>query len=436
MDILKGLIQKLSIVKDNSAFLVPVILALIAGLLFIPTQLMSSKLKKQMEQESISKRARQLKSMTQDVVPREQWKRMAERQEVYANDVNQVELLSKQSSQRELLSYKIFPKPKDTSTLVFKEFGELYRKAVDELIVNVNAYDCPSETELMRVLESSSEKFRSSRTYSSTEPSSLTTLSRTSLTRLGEVENKIVDEICRERAKSISFYVNPVDLSGYEYWEGYKYDVGIEKAVEDCWYYQLAYWVIEDVFDTIGAYNVGSNSVLTSPVKRLLGVNFNPGKGRSRRPRGSYIVMRDAVTSNVDRPAYVLSPQEALIEPCTGRSCNDDIDVIHFNVIVLVSADAVLPFMQQLCSAKEHKFAGYSGDEQKRTFKHNQIAILENKIRSIDRGDQDHLYYRYGEDAVVELDLICEYIYNKKGYDEIEPESVKNSLRAGVTTTR
>jgi hypothetical protein len=435
MDILKGLIQKLSILKDSSAFLVPVILVLIAVLLFIPTQLMSSKLKERMKQESISKRGKQLRSITEDVVPGEQWKKMAERQEVYANDANRIELLSKQSSQRELLSYKIFPKPKDTSTLIFKEFGELYRRAVDELIVNVNAHDCPSEVELLRILESSSEKFGSSKTYSSTESGSLTR-SRISITRLSEVENKIVDEICRESAKSISFYVNPVDLSGYEYWEGYRYDVGIEKAVEDCWYYQLAYWVIGDVFDTIGACNAGSNSVLTSPVKRLLDVKFDLGEGRYRKSRGSYIAMRDVVTSNVDRPAYVLSPQDAIIEPCTGRSCNGDIDVIHFNVIVLVSADAVLPFMQQLCSAKEHKFAGYSGDGQKQTFEHNQITILESKIRSIDRENQDHLFYRYGEDAVIELDLICEYIFNKKGYDEIKPESVINSLKAGGKTTR
>ena len=54
MDILKSLIQKLSFLKDNSAFLVPVILVLIAALLFIPTQLMSSRLKERMEQESIS----------------------------------------------------------------------------------------------------------------------------------------------------------------------------------------------------------------------------------------------------------------------------------------------------------------------------------------------------------------------------------------------
>ena len=39
-------------------------------------------------------------------------------------------------------------------------------------------------------------------------------------------------------------------------------------------------------------------------------------------------------------------------------------------------------------------------------------------------------------DPVVELDLICEYIFNKNGYDEIKPESIKNSQMGATTTNR
>ena len=38
---------------------------------------------------------------------------------------------------------------------------------------------------------------------------------------------------------------------------------------------------------------------------------------------------------------------------------------------------------------------------------------------------ETHRLYRYGDDAVVRLDLICEYIFNKNGYEKIKPESVK-----------
>jgi hypothetical protein len=85
--------------------------------------------------------------------------------------------------------------------------------------------------------------------------------------------------------------------------------------------------------------------------------------------------------------------------------------------------------MQQLCSAKQHKFRGFSGEEQEQVFKHNQITVLESNIRSIDREDATHNLYRYGEDAVVVLDLICEYIFDKNGYDEIKPELVKELLK-------
>ena len=93
--------------------------------------------------------------------------------------------------------------------------------------------------------------------------------------------------------------------------------------------------------------------------------------------------------------------------------------------------------MQQLCSAKEHKFSGYlEGLDQLKTYKHNQISILECKTVSANPEEPDHRYYSYGEDSVVELDLICEYIFNKKGYEEIKPESVKKTLGPEEQTYR
>ena len=71
--------------------------------------------------------------------------------------------------------------------------------------------------------------------------------------------------------------------------------------------------------------------------------------------------------------------------------------------------------MQQLCSAKQHVFKGFFGREPERRFEHNQITILESNINSIDRNDGAHHLYRYGEDAIVELDLTCEYLFNKSG---------------------
>ena len=401
----KDLIQRLSFLGNYSSLILPVIIILVAVLLFIPTQLMSSKLKKRIENESISIGER-VRSLSESTVSRNQWEVEQEYQQDYERDANRTALLAKQSSQRQLLSYKIFPKPKDTSALIFKEFGRRFRDAVDGLITDVNALDCPTAAELQKGLQGSSL------------PSSRRALDwkreRSNL-GLGEVDATITDVLCRAKAESASVYANPVDLSGYEFWEKYEY-AGMDTAVEDCWYWQLAYWIIEDIIDTIDVLNSGSNSVFISPVKRLLEVNF------AASDKGTGV-------KAAARPHYVRSIEEAFTKPHTGRFCNDDIDVVHFNVVVVVSTKAVLPFMQQLCSAKQHKFRGFSGEEQEQVFKHNQITVLESNIRSIDREDTTHNLYRYGEDAVVELNLICEYIFDKNGYDEIKPESAKKSLK-------
>ncbi len=441
MDFLKNLIQKLSVIKKSSSLLVPIIVGLVGILLLIPTQLVSSKLTKQIESESISKRGRRIQSLSREVVSSEQWKKEQERLQNYASDANEIAFLAKRNAERELLSYKIFPEPKDKSQFTFKEFGKKYNTALEALVTSINARDCPTEAELNRALEKSPQVTGLDSRYGGVNPSrrpdARTRGLETPYGTRNTVEDTIVDEICRDRARSASAYINPVDLSGYEFWIEYKYDSGIKEAVEDCWYSQLAYWVVEDVIDTIGAMNAdaGSTSAITSPVKRLINVTFRMIS------RGIYgmdnIYAGRASSSNskttkadTDRPVYILSPRDSAIESCTARYCNDEIDVIHFEVVVIVSTKAVLPFMQQLCSAKEHKFAGFSGNEQEQIYKHNQITILENKMRSINRETQRHHLYRYGDEAVVELDLICEYIFNKAGYEEIKPESVKEAQKS------
>ncbi|GAH00781.1 unnamed protein product, partial [marine sediment metagenome] len=275
---------------------------------------------------------------------------------------------------------------------IFVEFGQQFRSGIEQLITSIKGSECPTKTELNKSLPSSRSQWgrRTSR---------------------GEVDATIKEELCQAKAKSTSIYCNPTTLPGYEFWEGYKYyDVGKEESVQQCWYWQLGYWIIEDILKTIATINSTSENVLTSPAKRLLSVDFTSGKTAG------------------DRPHYVLSREDALTEPYTQRHCNDDVDIVHFKFVVLVSVKAVLPFMTELCSVKEHEFRGFSGQGPKQTFRHNQITILESNIRSINREDKEHELYRYGDDAVVELDLICEYLFNKNSHEEIKPGSVKKEL--------
>ena len=408
MDIPKfsDFIRRLSVIKNYSSLLVPVVIGLVGVLIFIVALLVGSKFKGEIAKESVPM-GRKVKSLIRSAVSRDQWKEEEKYQQAYEEDAGQIALLVEQSTQRELLSYKIFPMPKDPSTLIFEEFGRRFRDMVDRLIARVNALDCPTDAEVERSLQSS-------------RPLGSHLAGRRSLRDLSEVDATIRDVLCQAKAESASVYANPADLSGYEFWEEYEY-AGMDQAVKDCWQSQLAYWIIEDVIDTIAACNSGSNSVFTSPVKRLMTVNFTTGDTRSMSSVGVE-----------DKPSYVFSIGDGLAVPCTGRISNDVIDVVHFNVVVVVSTKAVLPFMQELYSAKQHKFRGFFGEAQEQTFKHNQITILESNIVSIDREDETHGLYRYGEDAVVELNLICECIFNKDSYNEIKPEAVKALANRGL----
>jgi len=404
---IKEFLGRLSFIKHYSSLLAPIIILMVGGLLFMPTLLISSKLKKQIADESISA-GKRAQSLSKSAVSQDQWKVEQEYQQAYQEDANQAALLAKQSTQRELLSYKLFPVPTDTSTLIFKEFGRQYRETLESLISRVNGRDCPTEAEIQRSLKDASSVRLGRQTRMSPGM-----FSRGSSSKSSDIGSTIRDVLCRDKAESASVYANPFFLSGYGFWDQYEY-VGMEETAQDCWYWQLAYWIIEDVIDTIDSINSGSKSVFTSPVKRLMGASF--------------AVSGTDDTKRMTKPTYVLSDFEGLTNSPTKRICDKDIDVVHFNVVVIVSSKGILPFMQELCSAKEHKFRGFPGTEQEQSFKHNQITILESQIKPIDLKDKTHELYRYGDNAVVELDLICEYIFNKSGYDEIKPQSVKKEL--------
>jgi len=429
ISVVKDLLKKLSFLKDYSALLMPIIIVIVAALLFIPVHLMNRKLRKDVEKASVSI-GRDVRVLSEDTVSINQEREMEKYQLEFANDANRISLLAKQSTQRELLSYTIFPEPKETSRLIFEEFGQEFRKKVEGLIESVNARDCPTKAEMQESMQRGPSPAAAGGAWGM--------LDFMPMSGVEGFGGTITEIICREKAESASVYASPDAIDGYKFWEKYNY-TGIHEAVKDCWYYQLGYWIIEDIFKTVGNMNDGSETVFTSPVKRIVNIRFNVGF-TDFRSSGS-------VKSAGGRPKYVLSVNEGLATPWTGRYNNDDIDVVHFNVVVVIRAKDILTFIKELCSAKEHKFRGFQPKGSEMTFRHNQITVLEYDISSINRGMdagqysderemmfdagmdgqqiETHRLHRYGDDAVVRLDLICEYIFNKNGYEEIKPESVK-----------
>jgi len=462
---LKQILEKLSVFKNNLSLLIPVIITVVAVLLFIPTQVVSSRLRQRVEEDSIRKLGAQIPRLEDSIVSNEQFEKEAERQKAHANDANEIALLAVQTTQRELLSYDLFPEPDPNgfSGLVFQQFGLKYRTGIEKLVAGVRGRDCPTVVELQRGLQNSQARSNARRNAyggggygdygdmgmyggGGLGGGGLGGGSRLGVGIMSPLDRVVIDQMCESRAREILVYVNPSSLAGYDYWGNYKYDVKKEEAVADCWYHQLGYWVIEDIFGTIAAMNTGHDNVLTAPVKRFETITFTMGMKRPGGGGGGGSVntgfnrrkntQQNKDKANADKPAYLLAATDGLTESFTARFSDPAgaIDVIHFSVGVIVNAKQVLPFMEQLCSAKQHKFRGYpKGTDPEQTLVHNQISVLESSITSVPLTGIDHRYYSYGDDDVVELSLVCEYLFNKKGYEPIVPETVKATL-AGETT--
>jgi hypothetical protein len=395
---LKDLLKVFGGFRAYSVLIWPAIILLACGAILTATVLLGRGLKQKVSNESVpigNKVLSQLKS-SPAAKQAEAEKRY---QDAYQHDANFIQQLSVQGSERELLSYDIFPQPKDTSTLIFTRFGENYRQGIEAMIRKVNGHDCPSADEIKVATETGK---------SPGAPGN------------SDATARIIEEICRARAKSSSVYASPDIVSGYDFWKTYKYS-NADDSIKDCWFWQIGYWIIEDVFTTVEKMNAGSSNISSSPVKRVERVGFlapDALLGGSTGVAGGLKVAQD-------RPKYVTKPEEQLTESFTGRISNESMDVVHFSMVVVLSTKAIVPFMRELCSIKERSFRGFTGQEPAKTFKHNQITILESRVKPVISLSVDNQYYRYGAESVAEVEMVCEYIFNKQGYDAIKPESIK-----------
>ena len=392
-------------IKKYSALLIPAAIAFGALLLFVPTILVGSSIEQDMQSRLFQS------GEVRSLVKKTPSGRQPEQEKVYiatyAADAMRFHQLAKQSTQRQLLAYGIFPKPQDQSPQLFDKFGEKIRTALRDLVKSMGALDAPTKAEIRKETGRTTSGRRRNMSYGS-----------------GSKEDVIVDAFCGKRAESVPVYANPNIFVWYDFWEDYKYD-GFELAIEDCWYSQLAYWIYEDVVDTIRMLNAGSDCVYTSPVKRLIGISFSEPADYVKPKSGNYV---SSVMDNGDRPQYIPDTSSRIlgVKPWTLLIFGDYIDVIHFSVAVIVGSKMVMPFMKELCSEKEHTFrVGYAETGAEKTYKHNQITILQSEVEPIDLNDIVHKNYRYGNGAIVRLNFVCEYVFYRNGYDMIKPETIK-----------
>ncbi|MBN1359230.1 MAG: hypothetical protein JW993_01500 [Sedimentisphaerales bacterium] len=423
------ILKKLSFLKNNLGLLVPIIIAVVAVLLFIPTRLLSSRLRETVERNSVAV-GKDITSLTRQLRDAGGAAAMEDYIGAYTEDVNQIDQIMAQTVYRELLQYDLFRDTNETYVWLFEQFGQRYRQGVETMIAGLQAGVRPTDGEIQAALASAPTigmGGRMARTYGGGGPygGAGRVGMQWSFQEMGEVERGIFEEICTSKARAAKVYASPAAVAGYGRWAEWKLEDPNE-AYKECWFWQLGYWVVEDVITTIRTMNENSPNVLASPVKRLMNVGFQlqqagvtSGARRARRRRQE------------EYPAYVKTTMDALTTPCTGRFTDEakGIDVIQFEVRVVVDEAQVLPFIRQLCSAKEHRFYGFDGTQPEQTFEHNQITVLETNMTPIDPVDINHQSYRYGPHPAVDLQLICEYVLPRvPAFEEIKPRQVKDEL--------
>ncbi len=401
--------------KKYKALLPSVIITVVALLLVLVAMSTKGDVKKGMG--GSVRTANSVKPLLKNIPSRREPKQVEIYMDKLEEEANRIKELATQSSQRDLViyDYKIFPEPDDQSTQIYLGFGKQYRSTTEELIESMNALDAPSEAEIR----------------------AKTGGGRTGTARGGygrdttDTQDPRIDALCLTRAREVSVYANPSAFIWYPFWESYEFS-GKSQALEDCWDSQTAFWVYEDIADTIKKMNGNTGDVLSAPVKRLLGVRFTgPVTVASRNTARGYGRGMGAGGSR-DMPNYVAPPllrSFFLDQSPTGRAGNDDVDIVHFAVSVLVDSRSIFPFMKELCSEKPHSFyPGFVKAGQPIESRHNQITILQSDLKVIDKTESDHELYRYGKGAVVRLDLVCEYQFNRAGYDVIKPNVIKKRL--------
>ncbi len=390
----------MNFIKKNMALIIPSMLIFVAVILIVLSIMVNSTVKKGMD--SSADLARKVNSQIRRTPSKRQAKIEQEYQDKHEADKKKIETLVKTSSLRQLISYDVFPEPRDSSRQIFEDFRDKYQRAIEGLLKKMDAGDAPSQKELDIASSVTNGRARSRRSDSSgIDP--------------------IEDAICKKRASQIKVYAAPSTFAWYHVWEKYRF-AGQDDAVKKCWDSQIAFWVYEDIVDTIVAMNSGSKSISGSPIKRLVGVSFTNSITRSGQSSGNM--------SDLDIPTYITSDSSPIpgTKAWTNRKCNEFIDVIHFNVSFIVSADKVSLLMRELCSEKTNVFSGWNGKEAPKTYKHNQITILSSDIAPVIRGSINNQHYRYGNSAVVQWTAVCEYIFVRDAYDVIKPKLIKKPL--------
>ena len=139
----------MNFLKKYSTLLIPAGIMLAALVIFVFVFLSQRALAKDIMGQSKSPHG-QIKSMLSKVPSELQAQEEAAYQAQHAKDATDIARLARESTQRELISYKIFPEPKGTSSQVFIEYGNIYRSSIEAFLTKIDNSSCMALRELPR----------------------------------------------------------------------------------------------------------------------------------------------------------------------------------------------------------------------------------------------------------------------------------------------
>jgi hypothetical protein len=497
--------EAMDFIKKKLFLILCIAVALLGIGIFISGMMVSAD--NQKEVEGISKKIQEVDGFGMKAVSGDEIDQAQATADDCQKNLEQMETWIQETTRRPVLFQAVFPKlsnefDKDSR---FEEFAKRYCSFVNSLLVRLRAGTCPSPQEEEQTINQFEEHLKGS-----------------SQTRIDEEEQmeRICNELYQKRAQECVVYADSGVFCAYSHWQSLPRLA--TPMYKDAWYTQLAAWIQEDVVAAILELNGSSQSVLTSPVKRLLEITFmgeppegepsaeeanvgahssyggpTTGVGRSglryNRNRSVGVSRRFMDSVNL-LPVYVIQAQQQrrgsfgmigggatrggnsyqghIAEPFTGHYSNDTIDVVQFEVGIIIDSTRIKDFIEVLESPKQSQVIriknlpkdkaevldlnqiqeilqakqsstgstvsvqGLQIDKSNievKEISRNQITVLQMDVDPIDISvEQDSGYY-YGSGSFKVLRLTCEYIFFKSGYQDLMPAPVKEILNPSVS---
>ena len=350
-------------------------------------------------------------------------------------DLAKVLALVQDTSKRPLLSQDVFPRPKDaySAGYLYKKFAENYTNFVDQLRLSMGAGERPTEAErdaaIEQLVKSAAGGAGRSTTWNTTNLFDKGGAYGRRLSSEQRQMRKLIEELRRHKAENMKVYAPADAFCCYTYWRGQP-ELEMEAMIKESWLTQLATWIQEDVAQAITQMNAESGNVLTSPVKRLVAVRF---AGESPTGQATRVVGKSASPSRLAAdqgegsealPAYYdeAAAESEYTKAYTGRLSDELIDVVHFDVIVVMEDSRISDFINALQGPKVTGAGNYL---------RAQITVLGLTAQAVDLDSHAKDGYYYGSGALKRVVLPCEYFFFKKGYEPYKPSLFSEDETSG-----